>query len=273
VQRALGETKLAGGYCRECGNQVKADTKFCPHCGVRTPGASDPLAAIDSTTRTNPSVREVRHGNRGEGLVPGVLACLFGILGIFSLGIVFVPLAALCSVAGMLLGLVGRSSSGFSISLIGGVLAITGVVLSPSLLLLVGGLVVASSTDRPPPTIASNPPLQRIAPASQEEPTLAKAQEQTVTATNECRAKRLSGELKTFVASAQCSNPVIRQAYRAANYRYMDLVDSLIANRLAVSEQIDRKQITEAQGQVESQRFFADLRAAEKMRDGKDSAQ
>jgi hypothetical protein len=78
----------------------------------------------------------------------GVFACLFGILGIFTLGLIFIPLAALCSVIGMLRGLVGRSISGFSISLMGAFLAFVGVVVSPSLWLIVAGFLVASQNHR-----------------------------------------------------------------------------------------------------------------------------
>jgi hypothetical protein len=55
------------------------------------------------------------------------------------------------------------------------------------------------------------------------------------TAINECRAKRLAGELKTYVESARCSNPRIIQAFSKANYRYMDLIVLFTAKRLQVS--------------------------------------
>jgi hypothetical protein len=74
-----------------------------------------------------------------------VLACVFALLSIFTLGIVFVPLAALCCVVGLLLAMLGRSGSGFAISLVGGVLTATGFALSPSLWLLTGGLLLVVS--------------------------------------------------------------------------------------------------------------------------------
>jgi hypothetical protein len=40
---------------------------------------------------------------------------------------------------------------------------------------------------------------------------------ETQRAIDECRAKRLSGELPTFAASVQCSNPRMIQAFNAAN--------------------------------------------------------
>lgn len=68
----------------------------------------------------------------------GVLGCVFGTLGIFSIGIVFVPLAALCSFIGFLSGLSGGSFTGTLLSLIGGSLTVAGFVFSPSLWVLLG---------------------------------------------------------------------------------------------------------------------------------------
>jgi zinc-ribbon domain len=127
-------------FCRECGSQVPLVARFCFHCGVHLDGASD--AALTQ------SPAEARRRGRGDGILTGVFACLFGILGIFTWGLVFVPLAALCSVIGMLRGLVGRSISGFSISLMGAFLAFVGVVVSPSLWLIVAGFLVASQNHR-----------------------------------------------------------------------------------------------------------------------------
>jgi hypothetical protein len=70
------------------------------------------------------------------GILAGMLGCGFGAFGIVTLGIVFVPLAALCSAIGLLRGLAGLSASGIAVSLLGGVLAIVGFVFSPSLWLL-----------------------------------------------------------------------------------------------------------------------------------------
>jgi hypothetical protein len=139
---------VAIGHCRECGSHVSTSAKFCPHCGVRSPTASDPLAALSPSVSNNKK-RPIAVGRRGsQGVLAGVFACVFGTLGIFTLGIVFVPLAAFCSVIGLLLGL-GGSGSGLVISLLGGVLTVTGFVFSPALWLLVGGLLVSSQDHQP----------------------------------------------------------------------------------------------------------------------------
>jgi hypothetical protein len=86
-------------------------------------------------------------------------------------------------------------------------------------------------------------------------------------AISECRARRLSGELKTYVASAHCANPRIMQAYGAANYRYMDLIALLTAKRLEVAEKLDRHQLTEIQAQAENTKVFTEIVEAERRRD------
>jgi hypothetical protein len=105
------------------------------------------------------------------------------------------------------------------------------------------------------------------APLPSQDPILT-AQNEMVTAIAECRNKRIDGTLKTFVASAQCANPRILQAFTKANYRYMDLIAAFNAKRLEISERVDRKQITEADAQIETQRLFASIVEAEKQRDG-----
>jgi len=76
----------------------------------------------------------------------GVFACLFGILGIvtfFHLALVFVSLAALFSVIGMLRGPVGRSGSGFSVSLVGAFLTVVAFIVSPSVSIAAAGPLAA----------------------------------------------------------------------------------------------------------------------------------
>ncbi len=104
---------------------------------------------------------------RGSGgLIAGLLGCIFAVVGIFMLGIIFVPLAIVCSLIGLLRGITGLSAAGIMVSVLGGVLSVVGVASSPSLLLLMGGAIVASQVDAP----TERPPM------------LQKAVEQTVTA-------------------------------------------------------------------------------------------
>jgi len=59
------------------------------------------------------------------------------------------------------------------------------------------------------------------------------------------------GELKTYVQSAICSNPSVVQAFSAANYKHMALIQGFVAKRLELAEKLDRGQITEPQGEHE----------------------
>jgi hypothetical protein len=81
---------------------------------------------------------------RHQGVFSGLLGCVFGVLGIFTFGLIFVPLAAICSLVGLLRGLAGSSISGIGCSLLAAVLTAWGFVVSPSLWLLVGAGILAS---------------------------------------------------------------------------------------------------------------------------------
>src|SRR5258708_14990357 len=96
----------------------------------------------------------------------------------------------------------------------------------------------------PTPPPAAPPPPQ--ASVSQPQEPMVIAQNEMIAAITECRNKRIDGTLKTFVASAQCANPRILQAYTKANYRYMDLIAAFNAKRLQISERVDRNQLSEA---------------------------
>jgi hypothetical protein len=89
----------------------------------------------------------------------------------------------------------------------------------------------------------------------------------TVQATNECRAKRLRGELPTHAASVQCSNPTMITAFNEARYKYMDLIEFFAAKRLELAAKIDRGELTEKQAQIESTKAYASIQEAERRRD------
>jgi hypothetical protein len=82
----------------------------------------------------------------------------------------------------------------------------------------------------------------------------------------ECRNKRLSGELKTFVESVNCSNPKFVAAYHNAHYPYMDLIGLITAKRLEVAEKIDEKKLTEGQAQLENAEFMVHVVNIERQR-------
>jgi hypothetical protein len=256
------------GYCRECGLQVNAGNKFCPRCGVSAPMASDPLAILDPPVR---SVREIkqersvqRRSSSNEGVLAGVLACIFGILGIFTFAVVFVPLAAICSVIGLLLGLAGRSGSGFGLSLVGGVLTAAGFTVSPSLWLLFGGLFAIHFWQ---PNTAPSKPVAITSIAPQPAPPLTFASRETEAATQECHTKRLNGIYKTYEETARCTADRMMQAYSDANYKYMDLVAKINASRISLAEMIDRREVTDTEAQLRFSKIVDNIKEIERRRE------
>jgi hypothetical protein len=76
-------------------------------------------------------------------MIPAIFGCIFGIFGIFTFGIIFVPLAFLCAIVGLITGIrTGQFSTAF-IAVLGGALAVAGFVVSPSLWVLTVAAVAA----------------------------------------------------------------------------------------------------------------------------------
>jgi len=119
-----------------------------------------------------PQVVVVRSGH--PGLIAGLLGCVLGLFGIFSIGIIFVPLAAICSLIGLLRGLGAGNGPGIGTSVLGFALTIAGFCVSPSLLLLTGLSIVASQLGQPstprPAAVVYQPPVTRMAPATVMQP-------------------------------------------------------------------------------------------------------
>lgn len=80
------------------------------------------------------------------GVLAGLLGCVFGVLGILTIGFVFFPLAVLCSVVGLFRGLFAFSASGILISLLGGLLSIAAFVFSPLMWVFVLGILSGIGT-------------------------------------------------------------------------------------------------------------------------------
>jgi hypothetical protein len=106
-------------------------------------------------------------------------------------------------------------------------------------------LFVTRSTETQPPYVLGNYPRAEI------EFRCASPGKTAEGAVAECNAKRLHGELKTYGASVQCSNPKIFAAYREAGDPNLDLLNVYLAARLVGAENIDRKRVTEAEYQLQ----------------------
>jgi hypothetical protein len=67
----------------------------------------------------------------------------------------------------------------------------------------------------------------------------------------ECNEKRKRGELKTFKAAVECSNPKVYAAWKEAGDQNLDLLNVLLAARLVGAENVDRGRITESEYQLQ----------------------
>lgn len=175
-----------------------------------------------------------------KGVLAGIFGCIFGIIGIFAFAIVFVPLAGICAIVGLIRGIVGKSAAGIGTSLLAIMLSVVGYLLSPTLLLITAGLTTAGLSLNSLPQQASpkipynfSSPNQwtgfTTAPGSAQ--AIALAETEARAAIIECRNKRLAGELPSYLASAICSNSRIIHVYQQSGYRYMDLIYALTAKR------------------------------------------
>ena len=80
--------------------------------------------------------------DRGKhGTMAGLFGCIFAVLGILTLGVLFVPIAIVCSVMGLLRSAVSLNLSGLMVSGLGFGLSIVGIAMSPSLLVIAGVLL------------------------------------------------------------------------------------------------------------------------------------
>ena len=92
------------------------------------------------------------------------------------------------------------------------------------------------------------------------------AVEQSRQAINDCRERRLHGELPSYKASAQCSNPKIFAAWQAAHYPHMDLIVQWLNAREAASDQVDQHQLSPDQFEAQMGTLTVRLTAEEQRR-------
>lgn len=72
------------------------------------------------------------------GTVAGIIACVLAVLGILFLGILFVPLAAIVALIGMIFAVKSRNMGGIGINVLAWVLTLVGLMTSPVLLMAIG---------------------------------------------------------------------------------------------------------------------------------------
>ena len=85
---------------------------------------------------------------QGTGMVAGIIACVLAILGILSLGTIFVPIAAIVALIGTIIAVKNKNEAGIGVNVLAWVLTIVGLFTSPVLLAIIGlsaaGLSAAS---------------------------------------------------------------------------------------------------------------------------------
>lgn len=90
-------------------------------------------------------------------MVTAVLGCVFGVLGIFTFGIIFVPLAGLCTLFAIRQSVITKSGQTFFVSFLSGILTVIGFIVSPSLWVVVAGMMTTahqSNIPKPPDAFA-----------------------------------------------------------------------------------------------------------------------
>jgi len=81
-------------------------------------------------------------GNAQTGVVPGIVACVLAVLGIFTIGTAFVPLAAIVALVGTIIAAKNVHWGGIGVNVLAWVLTVVGLFTSPVLLTILGfGLV------------------------------------------------------------------------------------------------------------------------------------
>jgi len=106
-------------------------------------------------------------------------------------------------------------------------------------------LIVTHTTETQPPYVLGNYPRVELEFRCAAPTATADA------AVRECDEKRKRGELKSFKAAVECSNPKIYGAWKEAGDPNIDLLNVLLAARLVGAEKVDKKQVTEAEYQLE----------------------
>jgi hypothetical protein len=106
-------------------------------------------------------------------------------------------------------------------------------------------LFITRATETQPPYVLGNYPRAEI------EFRCGSPNAKAEAAIVECKARRLRGELKTYKASVECSNPKIFAAYKQAGDTNLDLLNVLLAARLVGAENVDRGRVTVAEYQLQ----------------------
>jgi hypothetical protein len=132
--------------------------------------------------------------------------------------------------------------------------------------LVVAGLLVVAIVFLNAPALLKNAPDSSQQAKGPSDRMLKIVGEEVNIATTQCMNKRLKGELRNFVESAQCANPVLLKAYRESGYPHMDLIEKIADKRIEVSKKMDAGALTETQGKAEIDQFVKEMADIERQR-------
>lgn len=80
-----------------------------------------------------------------SGLIPAIIGCIAGVLAVITIGMVFFPIALICTIAGFILSIKTKYGLAIGLSFLSLILTIAGFVFSPTLWAMVG-LATGSGT-------------------------------------------------------------------------------------------------------------------------------
>ncbi|MEM6484358.1 MAG: hypothetical protein AAF662_05175 [Pseudomonadota bacterium] len=84
------------------------------------------------------ATQEVVVTRQRPGNVAGIIACILAVMGIFTIGTLFVPIAAIAALIGTITSVKNKNSTGIGINVLAWVLTIVGFATSPVLWALIG---------------------------------------------------------------------------------------------------------------------------------------
>jgi hypothetical protein len=108
---------------------------------------------------------------------------------------------------------------------------------------------------------------QNLGNAASYDKRMQQAAKEAGAAVGHCKNRRMHSELKTHAQFAACANQAIDVAYQRAGYPYPDLTAALNAKRMDIAQRLDKKQITESQGNKEFSEFSDQMAQEEIARD------
>lgn len=82
-----------------------------------------------------------------KGMIPAIIGCISGVLAILTIGVVFFPIALICTIIAFIFSIKSKYGAAIAVSCLSLILTIAGFVFSPTLWLLVFGSQAINSPE------------------------------------------------------------------------------------------------------------------------------